>query len=1043
MALFNVGDDVQDRNDPTRYGSVKSVFPVEGGAQYYKVLWPYPYGLTSVLEESIQLFNPEREANSDFYNSNFSGYEEFLRLITLKRLSKGRPIKNTLYAFNASRTRFYPYQFKPLIKFLDSEKHRILICDEVGLGKTIEAGLILIEFKARFASKRILIVCPSALKEKWRDELKKRFDEDFKILDSQDFREVLTSYSEAPEKTLINGIVSLETIRSGSVLPWLKEVSPDFDLVIVDEAHHLRNPGRKQWQAATQLSENATAMVMLTATPVQLGRENLFTLLRILDEKEFPERHGAEERFSINENVVMAQNAVSHIPPNLEAACSYLESAGKYEIIRSNPYFYRAGQALKDLFMAMENKDSKEEAIKRQIDVQKALASLNLISHIYTRTRRRDVHENFTRRQAFPILVKFTPLEKEFYDAVTQYVRSCCAQAGYPTGMERMILNIPQRRIASSIPAMVEFYRNKLVEAYPSFEPLYEGIDDLDSERTELGLESEGNSQKEDEVAPDFDEALGNLKSIVLRWPENAVDSKYEAFIKEVRKVIEKEEDVKILVFSFFKGTLKYLEKKLTEEGINTLVIHGEIKTEERFKRIGQFRDDPSVRIMLSSKVGSEGLDFQFCHVMFNYDLPWNPMEVEQRIGRLDRIGQESPFISIYHFWIEGTIEERILKRLYERIGVFERSIGELELILGEIARDLENEVLSAKLTEEGESAALQRNLMILKRREDDLAKIESDAARFIGTDSFFDQEIEKFRKSRLYITPGQIRALVEDFFKTQTPQTKFEYDPVREVGRLHPGQDLLDVLAQENCLKEFFSITAQTRVREVTFNGEVAFNKPKVEFLNILHPITKAIISYYDRNSYMRSSCHYICLDSEYLDEGVYFFFSYIVDIRAARDEHRLQVILLNDYMEEACDGETSEFIFGEILEKGKSPEIPSPVFEASDMKNVSDTAELVMQRRINAMKEDLNIANDVFIDRRIQTLTSFFERYINQKQERLYNEEKKELPDERIIRLLKGDIRNRKTEMKAEIEKLEARRSLAVEYRPLSMGCLEIGNF
>ena len=131
---------------------------------------------------------------------------------------------------------------------------------------------------------------------------------------------------------------------------------------------------------------------------------------------------------------------------------------------------------------------------------------------------------------------------------------------------------------------MVEFYRNKLAEAYPSFEPLYEGIDELDRERTELGLEAEGNSQKEDEVAPDFDEALVKLKSIVVRWPENAVDSKYEAFIKEVRKVIEKEEDVKILVFSFFKGTLKYLEKKLTEE--NSLYFWNTLKDSYIVKNI-------------------------------------------------------------------------------------------------------------------------------------------------------------------------------------------------------------------------------------------------------------------------------------------------------------------------------------------------------------------------------------------------------------------------------------------------------------------------
>jgi SNF2 family DNA or RNA helicase len=171
--------------------------------------------------------------------------------------------------------------------------------------------------------------------------LKKRFDEDFRIFRSRDFMELLEQYEEIPERVKINGIVSLETIRSKNILSRMKAVSPDFDMVIVDEAHHLRNPGNKQWQAGTLLSENSTAMVMLTATPVQLGRENLFTLLKILDSQEFPEKHGAEERFRINENIVMAQNAISAIDPASGSSRKYLdEKAGRYSIIRETPHYH-------------------------------------------------------------------------------------------------------------------------------------------------------------------------------------------------------------------------------------------------------------------------------------------------------------------------------------------------------------------------------------------------------------------------------------------------------------------------------------------------------------------------------------------------------------------------------------------------------------------------------------------------------------------------------------------------------------------------------
>src|SRR5262249_19505057 len=149
------------------------------------------------------------------------------------------------YAFNASRTRFYPYQFKPLIKFLDSPDHRLMICDEVGLGKTIEAGLILTELRARQTIRRVLVVCPANLGPKWKLELKQRFGEDFDILAAPEFLEYLEEYESDPDRSVLNGIVSIESARQERILERLEYLSPQFDLVIVDEAHHLRNSGTK------------------------------------------------------------------------------------------------------------------------------------------------------------------------------------------------------------------------------------------------------------------------------------------------------------------------------------------------------------------------------------------------------------------------------------------------------------------------------------------------------------------------------------------------------------------------------------------------------------------------------------------------------------------------------------------------------------------------------------------------------------------------------------------------------------------------------
>ena len=157
------------------------------------------------------------------------------------------------------------------------------------------------------------------------------------------------------------------------------------------------------------------------------------------------------------------------------------------------------------------------------------------------------------------------------------------------------------------------------------------------------------------------------------------------------------------------------------------------------------------MEILLSSKVGSEGLDFQFCDTLFNYDLPWNPMEVEQRIGRLDRIGQESPTIRIFNFWIEGTIEERILGKLYERINIFERSVGELEMILGKEVSFIEKDLLMKRLIQEEEEKIIENKFSVIEQRMQQLKTLEREAAQFRNRSIFRRRGQENQAASALY----------------------------------------------------------------------------------------------------------------------------------------------------------------------------------------------------------------------------------------------------------------------------------------------------
>jgi SNF2 family DNA or RNA helicase len=198
----------------------------------------------------------------------------------------------------------------------------------------------------------------------------------------------------------------------------------------------------------------------------------------------------------------------------------------------------------------------------------------------------------------------------------------------------------------------------------------------------------------------------------------------------------------KVVVFSYFKRSLRYLEECLAMAGIGCVRIDGDVPTnaedpgsDERIRRIEQFREDAGVKVLLSSEVGSEGLDFQYCSVVVNWDLPWNPMVVEQRIGRVDRLGQQAEKILIFSFSCPGTIEDMILDRLYRRIGVFERTIGVLEPILGQEIRNLTEELFNPRLTPQERDAIIEQKAMALAHRVRDEERLEAESANHVGHD--------------------------------------------------------------------------------------------------------------------------------------------------------------------------------------------------------------------------------------------------------------------------------------------------------------------
>lgn len=1013
---FEVGQYVTLLAEPARVGRVESLDRKMGRLQYYRVFWGGPHPVSIVAGPDLAAYVGGAEKGERV----LGGWDDFLRRATYERLRQDRPLRNTIYAFNASRTKFMPHQFKPLLKLLDSPKPRLLIADEVGLGKTIEAGLILTELRARTQVRRVLVVCPASLCEKWRRELHERFGEkEFQRFSTQQLSQWLEDYARDPNLRL-NAIMALESIRREPMLEKLEEVAPDLQLAIIDEAHYMRNLGRLSRRVGVLMRSLADSLLLLSATPIHLGQQNLFSLLNILDEDEFPDEQTSLRRFDANEPVVEARRLLGAIPPRWAEAAQQLAQARRDPLFSDN-----AGAAAASVQLAEILRRDKEPSAAERVELLQQLDDLNLLGHLITRTRKREVQAASVREPVAKLLA-FTREERELYDAVTKYTRSRATLQTKDPRVREWIVMTPQRRLASSVPAMVNHYRTKLLSGLDS-----DPGDDLDFED-----DLQGNVTPQTLAA--YESSRQQLLKVIVGWNERTADTKLEALLQVLQE--PEGRNTKVLVFAFFKATLEYLLKSLTARGFSATIIHGDVDPAERDARIAQFRDDPSLRIMLSSRVGSEGLDFQFCHVLVNYDLPWNPMEVEQRIGRLDRIGQRSSKIRIYNLWVEGTIEEKILRRLYDRLRIFERSIGALEGILGPILSELEGQALSDELTPEQVVELCEQAELRIAQERRNVEGLEADAARLFSMDEVMMESVRRVQEHRRFVTGRQLRRFVEDFLEQHSPSSSLRsLDDTGLLFRLRPGAEVRELIGRmprdgmpdAHLLTKYMSETASV---ELTFDGEYAFEHPEVEFLSVLHPLVRMICRQYDQD---RTALFRHCVvslstrETKLLTPGLYGFQMYLLHVKAARPQDTLEFVLVNEHGDCPLGDQECEQVFGEIAEFGQTPAIYPATERMEAIEAALPRADDHLWERRERRRAHAERTNSMIVDRQRASLDSFFRRRIQIVEERLelaWQAEKKES----YCKGLQTRITNLRAEWEGRRAALELQRAVSVSHEP-----------
>jgi superfamily II DNA or RNA helicase len=999
---FNKGQLVQLKSDPAVRGVVTKVTLTDKENRYEVFI----DGTIKTFYHSQLLIH--KEDTSVFEIIERSQFNAYLTALQIRN-----PGISKLYSLNSARIDYIPYQFRPVLKFIRSDRPRLLIADDVGVGKTIEAGLIIRELKARRDIKSILIICPRPLvtEAKWQMEMK-RFEERFTHLDGKMLRhcinetdmegiwpnnltKIIVPYSLLDE-TLLYGTSSGKKMRKGLLD---LDQPPRFDLVIVDEAHHIRNIDTYAYKVVRFFCENADAALFLTATPIQLGSNDLFVLLNVLrpdliiDKESF--EHMAAPNPYLNRAIDVAR---AQVPAWQEEAQSSLIGATNtpwgQTMIKNNPEFLKVQKLL----------EKENTAKEERIEIINSLEQLHTFSGIINRTRRRDIG-NFTIRRSETVSVEFTPLQRELHDKIIIVQSEIMSRIHGNRNVQFMMTTI-RRQAASCINGLAPMLKNILTRR----------MNELEWDEADVFFDT-FDKNAIDEIQNEIREVIKQAEKL------DDEDPKLEA----LRKILSDKQFLnnnKVMVFSSFRHTLSYLYKHLLDDGLRVELVHGDTPDEERVIRKNRFQlpqeDGDALDVLLFSEIGCEGLDYQFCDCMVNYDLPWNPMKIEQRIGRIDRNGQKSEFVTIYNMIIPGTVDADIYERCLLRIGVFNEALGGSEEILGRITREIHNIADNLDLTEKERNLKLQliadNEIQNIKEQQE----LEKKQVELFGIKLPAEQMQKEIENASSYwLSPVALENLALNYLQRICDRKEHEFILGKESQKtLRIAQDCRNQL-----LKDFYSLSRQSsedyRIWKdwlkggdphlpITFDAATASENPNVVLITPLHPLVQQAALICEPKKRIMTS---ICVKDNSIPEGKYPFAIYQWEFHGIHKD-----IVLRPITE--CEELNSQIV--RLLENGQSminnmKEIPDrDIFDKLDKQHYNFWVE--------ARKEHQDKTRQI-VDYRKESLKTSHKARME-----LLNEQLSEAEDEKIKRMrlsqiasAEGDYSRHMQELDNAVEKVD----------------------
>lgn len=543
-----------------------------------------------------------------------------------------------------------------------------------------------------------------------------------------------------------------------------------------------------------------------------------------------------------------------------------------------------------------------------QSDSEDLIADLtgkHRLSQVMVRNRK-SVVGGFMPRKAAIWEVTLTTPEEEAYAAVNQYVRTGYARSRTDrnNALGFLMATFQKLNASSSHALKVSLLRRiERLESVTDSDRRQELLEETDlEERPTADALEELLSQR---VDSDWEE-VRELERIVDLLERIDLDSKAKRLIDNLATIAEDDPNAKVIVFTQFRATQDYLRDHVGHPWAVNL-FHGQLTPQEKDASVARFRDAPGPQLLISTEAGGEGRNFQFCHIMVNYDLPWNPMKVEQRIGRIDRIGQRHP-VTIFNFSTLGTIEERVVQVLTTRIGVFTETIGGLDPILGEVESDLRKIFLLAEEEARREFAALEGRIQTRVAQARQAEKRLGDL--IMDTRSYRKEEVEQ-----LLQRTGQVRAdHVKSFVLGALSQLRVVIDRDTEhagVFHLRLGPHFEHV---------FPDVFREDSNRAVTFDLSVALEREEVEFLAFGHPIVDGLVDYVRRTDYGGVTSYRRVMSDEVAPTRGWFFV-YVLELQGMMVTRELLPVFIGD--DGSRDPWTAEWLLERAM-TGRREEFP-----------------------------------------------------------------------------------------------------------------------